>query len=327
MKNRKIVVLLLTFSMMFSIIGCGSKTKDENVEATENIEKEVMNTESIDSTEEAKVVVPTSTYEGLTFIEPASFAEYSFDVSKFDEDIDVSFVTPKDLSLYSSDGIKVAEVKKGVTLHAIASSSKYVWVALENPVENTPYDKLYLLVDDDVDVAMTSNETSEKEETKVAETNSNTTSKETTKKDTSTKKDTTSTKNESANTNNNTSNNNTSNTAKGEQPTNSEPKVEETQPQEQPTSSNKYTPEEAIAYYRSQVEAQGMQWDPSIKEFASWGTGWIPLSKDELNASYVANDMASYNMGSGDGIPFRTYYIEVTGSDENYVYVTEWDCE
>lgn len=324
MKNRKIVVLLLTFSMLFSLVGCGSKTEDENVEATENIEKEVMNTESIDSTEEAKVVVPTSTYDGLTFIEPASFAEYSFDVSKFDEDIDVSFVTPKDLSLYSSEGIKVAEVKKGVTLHAIASSSKYAWVALENPVENTPYDKLYLLVDDDVDVAMTSNETSEKEETKVAETNSNTTSKETTKKDTSTKKDTTSTKNESANTNNNTSNNNTSNTAKGEQPTNSEPKVEETQPQEQPTSSNKYTPEEAIAYYRSQVEAQGMQWDPSIKEEASWGTGWIPLSKDELNADYIANEMAGFNYGDGVGNPNRRYYLEVTGSDENYVYVTGW---
>lgn len=319
MKNRKIVVLLLTFSMMFSIIGCGSKTEDENVEATENIEKEVMNTESIDSTEEAKVVVPTSTYDGLTFIEPASFAEYSFDVSKFDEDIDVSFVTPKDLSLYSSEGIKIAEVKKGVTLHAIASSSKYAWVALENPVENTPYDKLYLLVDDDVDVAMTSNETSEKEETKAAETNSNTTTKETTKKDTSTKQDTTST-----NTNNNTSNNNTSNTSKEAQPTNSEPKVEETQPQEQPTTSNKYTPEEAIAYYRSQVEAQGMQWDPSIKDEASWGSGWLPLSKDELNADYISNAMAGYNYGDGTGNPKRLYYIEVTGSDENYVYVTEW---
>ena len=325
MKNRKIVVLLLTFSMMFSIIGCGSKTEDENVEATENIEKEVMNTESIDSTEEAKVVVPTSTYDGLTFIEPASFAEYSFDVSKFDEDIDVSFVTPKDLSLYSSEGIKIAEVKKGVTLHAIASSSKYAWVALENPVENTPYDKLYLLVDDDVDVAMTSNETSEKEETEVAETNSNTTTKDTTKKDTSTKKETSSSKNESANTNNNTSNNNTSNTAKEEQPANSEPKVEETQPQEQPTTSNKYTPEEAIAYYRSQIEAQGMKWDPSIKEGASWGTGWIPLSKDELNSDYIANTMAGYKYGDGVGNWSPNYYLEVTGSDNDNVYVTIWN--
>ena len=325
MKNRKIVVLLLTFSMLFSLVGCGSKTKNENVEATENIEKEVMNTESIDSTEEAKVVVPTSTYDGLTFIEPASFAEYSFDVSKFDEDIDVSFVTPKDLSLYSSEGIKIAEVKKGVTLHAIASSSKYAWVALENPVENTPYDKLYLLVDDDVDVAMTSNETSEKEETEVAETNSNTTTKDTTKKDTSTKKETSSSKNESANTNNNTSNNNTSNTAKEEQPANSEPKVEETQPQEQPATSNKYTPEEAIAYYRSQIEAQGMKWDPSIKEGASWGTGWIPLSKDELNSDYIANTMAGYKYGDGVGNWSPNYYLEVTGSDNDNVYVTIWN--
>ena len=68
-----------------------------------------------------------------------------------------------------------------------------------------------------------------------------------------------------------------------------------------------------------------MQWDPSIKAEASWGTGWIPLSKDELNSDYIANDMAGYNYGSGDGTPNRRYYIEVTGSDENYVYVTEWN--
>lgn len=67
-----------------------------------------------------------------------------------------------------------------------------------------------------------------------------------------------------------------------------------------------------------------MQWDPSIKAEASWGTGWTPLSKDELNSDYISNAMAGYNYGNGDGTPYRRYYLEVTGSDENYVYVTEW---
>ena len=58
-----------------------------------------------------------------------------------------------------------------------------------------------------------------------------------------------------------------------------------------------------------------MQWDPSIKDEASWGTGWIPLSKDELNSSYISNAMAGYNYGDGAGNPKRLYYIEVTGSD------------
>ena len=67
-----------------------------------------------------------------------------------------------------------------------------------------------------------------------------------------------------------------------------------------------------------------MKWDPSIKEGASWGTGWIPLSKDELNSDYIANDMASYNMGDSVGNPYTRYYIEITGSDENYVYINGW---
>lgn len=305
MKNKKIAVLLLTFSMMFSLIGCGNKTQDENVEPTEKIEKEVMNTESIDSTEE--VIVPVSTYDGLTFVEPSD-AEYSIDASKFDKDIDVSFVAPKDLSLYSSEGIKIAEVKKGVTLHAIASSSRYAWVALENPVENTPYDRLYLLVDDDVDVALASNSN------ETTETNSNNTNE-------AAKKETTNSKNESASTNNSTGNS-SANNSQADQSANSEPAVGTGA--EEATTAEKYTPEEAVAYYRSQVEAQGMVWDPSIKDEASWGSGCWSLSKDELNANAIANAMEGFNYGNGDGTPYRRYYLEITGSDENYVYITQW---
>lgn len=214
---------------------------------------------------------------------------------------------------------KCGYTKENIDIQIITSNDDYCYVNLEH--------KYFLMKTKDVEDAKLVDENEEVEtntQDKESEQTSNNTKKETTKKDTSTKKDTTSTKNESANTNNNTSNNNTSNTAKQEQPTNSEPKVEETQPQEQPTTSNKYTPEEAIAYYRSQVEAQGMQWTPSIKDEASWGTGWIPLSKDELNSDYIANEMAGFNYGDGVGNPNRRYYLEVTGSDENYVYVTGW---
>ena len=233
---------------------------------------------------------------------------------------DKKYTLTKSVDLYYLNEKKCGYTKENIDIQIITSNDDYCYVNLEH--------KYFLMKTKDVEDAKLVDENEEVEtntQDKESEQTSNTTTKETTKKDTSTKKDTTSTKNESANTNNNTSNNNTSNTTNEAQPTNSEPKVEETQPQEQPTTSNKYTPEEAIAYYRSQVEAQGMQWDPSIKAEASWGTGWIPLSKDELNASYIANDMASYNMGDGVGNPYRRYYIEITGSDENYVYVTEWD--
>lgn len=335
MKNRKLTILLLTFTMMFSLIGCENKDKTENVQATENVEKEVSNIPNIEPTEE-ETIVPTSTYDGLTFIEPSGNGDYCFDVSQFDKDIDISFETPKDLDLYSSEGIKIAEVKKGVKLHAVKASSRYAWYELENPVKNTPYDKLYLLEDDEIDVAMAQKEeetTKVEENTKATETNENSSNvsstKETTKKDTSTtKKDTSGSKKDTSNNNNNTNsnsnnNNNSNNSSKEEQPTNSQPTAKE-EPKEEPATNNKYTPDEAVAYYRSQIEAQGMQWTPSIKDEASWGTGWIPLSKDELNASYIANEMAGFNYGDGVGDSYTRYYMEVTSSNSDKVYVTIW---
>lgn len=104
--------------------------------------------------------------------------------------------------------------------------------------------------------------------------------------------------------------------------------VEETPVQSEPVEeqvvvSDKYTPEEAIAAIRSHHESNGMIWDPSIKEGASWGTGWFSLDKNAL-AEEIQNDFAGYQYGDGCGNSTIRYYMEVTGSDENYVYVTVW---
>ena len=87
--------------------------------------------------------------------------------------------------------------------------------------------------------------------------------------------------------------------------------------------SNKYTPEEAISVYRSLMEAGGITWDPSIKDVTSWGTGWIYLDKGypEWCAS---TDLESFAMGDSGGRSWTKYYLEVTGSDEDAVYITEW---
>ena len=91
--------------------------------------------------------------------------------------------------------------------------------------------------------------------------------------------------------------------------------------------STKYTPEEAIAVYRSIMEANGIEWDPSIKEFASWGTGWIYLDKGQ--PEWAGNSsVEAFKMGGGDAThPWTKYYLEVTGSDENVVYITGWNCD
>lgn len=108
-----------------------------------------------------------------------------------------------------------------------------------------------------------------------------------------------------------------------------ESSVSETQKQDAvaespaPAQSNKYTPEEAIAVYRSAMEAGGMTWDPSIKDVTSWGTGWIYLEKGQPEWCASTN-LESAAMGDSAGRSWTKYYLEVTGSDENAVYVTEW---
>lgn len=89
---------------------------------------------------------------------------------------------------------------------------------------------------------------------------------------------------------------------------------------------DKYTPEEAIAVYRSIMETNGITWDPTIKEYASWGTGFIFLNKGWIDEN-AYSQVEAYKMGDTVGNSFTRYYLEVTGSDENCVYVTEWGCD
>lgn len=90
-----------------------------------------------------------------------------------------------------------------------------------------------------------------------------------------------------------------------------------------PEQSNKYTPEEAIAVYRSAMEAGGITWNPGLKGVTSWGTGWIYLEKGQPEWS-ASTDLQSFAMGDSGGNPWTEYYLEVTSSDESAVYITAW---
>lgn len=97
----------------------------------------------------------------------------------------------------------------------------------------------------------------------------------------------------------------------------------EPEPVEQPVTSDKYTPEEAVAVYRSLMEAGGITWNPALKDVSSWGTGWIELDKGQ--PEWVASsNLESFAVGDSVGNPWTQFYFEVTGSDEDYVYITEW---
>ena len=302
MKNRKLLTLIMILCVSMSMLGCGNTKENDKINSTENTEsisKEVIETEQVESTENSE---PTYTEYDTYFLQDGvEPSETTYDMNLLKPD-GHTYTLTKSVNLYYTNEKLCGYTKENIDIKVVTSDDNWSYVTFDK--------NSFLLKTSDINDAKYVEET-----------------EEATTKNTSTKKETSSSKSESSNTNTNTNNNSTSNTTNEAQPTNSEPKVEETQPQEQPTTSDKYTPEEAIAYYRSQVEAQGMKWDPSIKDVVSWGPGWIPLSKDELNSDYIANEMAGYNYGSGDGTPHRTYYLEVTGSDENYVYVTGWVCE
>lgn len=87
--------------------------------------------------------------------------------------------------------------------------------------------------------------------------------------------------------------------------------------------SNKYTPDEAIAVYRSLMEAGGMVWSPEIKDVTSWGTGWIYLEKGQPEYTAESN-LESAAIGGHGGNSWTKYYLEVTGFDNECVYITEW---
>lgn len=99
--------------------------------------------------------------------------------------------------------------------------------------------------------------------------------------------------------------------------------VEETPAETTESDSGKYTPEEAIAVYRSLMEEGGMTWNPSLKDGGSWGTGWIYLDKG-YPEECAYSDLESCAMGDSAGNPWTSYYLEVTGSDEGAVYITMW---
>lgn len=315
MKNRKLLTLIMILCVSMSMLGCGNTKENDKINSTENTEsisKEVIETEQVESTENSE---PTYTEYDTYFLQDGvEPSETTYDMNLLKPD-GHTYTLTKSVNLYYTNEKLCGYTKENIDINVVTSNDDYCYVILDHKDG-------FLLKTKDVEAASV-------EGIEVAEDNLS----EDKNKESSTrggkKQDTTGTKNESTNTNNNTSNNNTSNTAKEEQSANSEPEVEESDT----TFNIDYTPEEALAYYRSQVEAQGMKWDPSIKDVVSWGTGFLPLSKDELNDDYIANAMAGYNYGSGDGTPFRTHYMEIISGEVVDFYgipsveVIEWVCD
>ena len=298
-------------SVCLSVIGCG-ETTEKGTEGSP-VAAESEEAESIKETEKQTepVYTESASYYLLEGVDRTG-TEYDMDSLKPDGR---DYTLSKSVDIYYVNENKCGYTKKNININVVASNDDYCYVILDHK-------EGFILKTKDVEAASVQGIEVAEDNSSENKTQGNLSSTGTKKQNAGTKTDDSSGRTQAGQTENDTNK---------EDNANNESAVDIT-PEETTTSDN-YTPEEALAYYRSQVEAQGMKWDPSIKDVVSWGTGFLPLSKDELNADYIANAMAGYNYGSGDGTPSRTYYMEIISGEVVDFYgvpsveVIEWGCD
>ena len=85
------------------------------------------------------------------------------------------------------------------------------------------------------------------------------------------------------------------------------------------------TADEAISMYKEILEASGMSEDESLKEYMSDFVSSLPLNKAEVER--IGNEEAEIAKYGNLAGAWKHYYIEVTGSDDEYVYFRSFMCE
>lgn len=307
MKRKNILVVFMIAIMMLS--GCGSQNTEANIDFSNNgsnveqstkipensVEESQEETANKFEIEDVNSLITEKTDDELDLKQ----FFYSYEDRTMDregkqvfrenlfESIPDNFVTTDNVDIYNINGIRVGYTLKNVEIDPFGEYDGWYYFYLDG-------NKRFARVED------VTAKSKLKEQVNVEQT----AQEETNKQEQSTAK----TENPVGN-------------ISSEQPVQDTPAV--TEPVEETPTSNKYTPEEAIAVYRSLMEAGGIVWNPGLKDVTSWGTGWIYLDKGyaELVAS---SNLESFAMGDSVGNPWTEYYLEVTSSDNEAVYFTEW---
>ena len=291
---KRTVEMILTMGMLVSLIGCGNNNS-ESIEAEvanlETMETEVVESEIQDvATKEMDISVPVEEEE-YTYIEQTDIFMVdhidSGDGTQIDwdsmEKVLNRYSLPESVDIYSYFGTYAGYTKPDIEVTESAKNSEWVAVGFKE------YGFLVKTEDfERVAVAKESN-TEEPVSVPVADAAIPVTEDKSVSDKAEEK-------------------------PVAEQPVAETPVVEE---------STKYTPEEAVAVYRSIMEENGITWNPSLKDGGSWGTGFFLLEKGWIDENAYSS-VESFKMGDSVGNPYTDYYIEITGADESYVYFTEW---
>lgn len=311
MKNKKIYAVLMVVIMVI-VGGCGKQvetnnnTEDatvvENTNVTEESNVNVVENESSNDNEvadETKDFNPVITEKNDSELNFKDYRDYLEDKTLLTDDDafangefefadeNAYFLTTEQIPMYASNGVRTGYIKEDVDFSVIAICGDWCYFYLGNN------DKRYAKLSDIKSGSMNSVEIEEmqakvEEEAKAqAEANKS----------------------------------ETQNSTSSAQETVPDTTVEEAA--EVPVTSDKYTPDEAIAVFRGIMDS-GLSWDPSLKDVASWGTGFLYLDKGYPEWAGQTN-LESAAMGDSVGNPWTRYYIEVTGSDDECVYYTIWE--
>lgn len=304
MKRKNFLAIFMIMAMVLG--GCGNDNTKETVNtenSSEVVEQETV-TDVTPDTQEA--IVPSEDKDIDSLITEKTDEEldlkqflYSYEDRTMDKEGErvfntdlftnpENFVTTDKLDIYNVNGIRVGYVLKNVELNTFGEHDGWYYFYLDG---NQRFSRAK-----DIEANCKTKEQINAEEQEAEKANSS---------------------------NSNTGNTQPSTPAKQEPvETPAEQPVADTPVTESQTS-NKYTPDEAIAVYRAAMEAGGITWNPALKGVTSWGTGWIYLEKGDAE-EVAASDLESFAMGDSGGNPWTEYYLEVTSSDESAVYFTAW---
>lgn len=303
MKNKKVIMLMAALTVAAAAQACGSETVISDV--TETVETNDRNAVLAGNSETADLM---KTYGNYVIFNEAQGEAVDIPLGEFAM-LDGEYTLTKDVPLYYTGGKQAGFVKAGTTISIMDGDDE--WLRFINTEKNDSLTVDFLLVKaedlrtatDDVVLTAKDFEEPETEAEQVA----------------SKPQEVKPSIQESAS---------NVETPKAETTPVADDPVADAPPEETPAAeeNTKYTPDEAIAVWSGILNANGMTYDPSIKDFASWGTGWIDLEKG-MPEQIAQQDLLGYAYGDGVGNSSTRYYFEITGSDDDRVYLTSWSCD
>ena len=136
--KKRIVGLLLSFVLTFSLFGCGNNADQKQEEPQEETEQEEAQQEEIQEDIET---------ENFLFLKEVGKVEYLLGEFEWEEST-IEFTTQYETDVYDMEGRKVGYIKSNVPVTITEHGINSGWYRFKNPENGTDYEYLCVLRDD-----------------------------------------------------------------------------------------------------------------------------------------------------------------------------------